>query len=422
MVTTFKCPECDAALEVASGTSIVRCKFCGASVDVRRTAARASTSEQRARDSRSGGGSAAPFAVGIMVLVLFITGGVIFFVARGGSKGGHAKIGGSSLMWYPAQSSPPWAGLVNDDGIEDVVGLVESKSSGTRLISAAAFDGSTFQPIWQIPLTDPKNARYVHFAVAGQRLIATDAKQTARIYELPTGKELGKVPLPDQADGLCANATQAWVLTVDKTGVLVDLATMHGEPAKQPAWCSLAPLEVYNVFSGFKRRTDAEAHASAGDDLTVTPSQKSIPGFAQDFVLSGDGAVVAVGAKSPGTRLPMMVGLSPKGTALWSRQLSADSSTAQHGVTECGAIGHGVVVGAFPETSAAPGGDLHVVALDAKTGTPRWDAKLVGAGRYIRPDWIVITGTRVYVSIGIALSVFDLRSGATVGTVGGSTW
>jgi len=52
MMTTFKCPECDAALDVASGTSIVRCKFCGASVDVRAAAARAAVSTQRAQTSR----------------------------------------------------------------------------------------------------------------------------------------------------------------------------------------------------------------------------------------------------------------------------------------------------------------------------------------------------------------------------------
>jgi outer membrane protein assembly factor BamB len=356
------------------------------------------------------------------MLAFLITGAAIFFAARPGGKGGRSKSGrsGGAFMWYPASRSPPWAGLINNDGIEDVMGLIESRGSGTRLISLAAFDGSNFGPLWQIPLGDPQSVRYMQFAVAGQRVIATDAKQTARIYELASGKELGKVALPDQADGICAQDTpaQAWVLAADKTGVLIDATAMHGEPSKQPAWCYLAPLNISNVFSVFARHIDAAAHASGGDEVLVKPSRKSTPGFASDFILSGDGALIAVGAKSPGTRLPMMVGLSATGAPLWSRQLSSDSANAEGGVSDCGALGHGLVVGAFPQKGNEGGGDLHVVALDAKTGTPRWDANLVGAGRYIRPDWIIITGVRVYVSIGITLSVFDVNSGAAVSTIG----
>jgi hypothetical protein len=171
----------------------------------------------------------------------------------------------------------------------------------------------------------------MHFTVAGQRVIATDAKQTVRIYELASGKELGKVALPDQAEGLCEQDTpaQAWALAADKTGVLIDVTAMHGEPAKQPAWCYLAPLNISNVLSVFARHTDAAAHAHGEDGIVLSPSRKSTPGFASEFMLSGDGALVAVGSKSPGTRLPMMIGISATGAPLWSRQLTSDSTTAE---------------------------------------------------------------------------------------------
>jgi hypothetical protein len=85
------------------------------------------------------------------MLSFLITGAAIFFAARPGpgGKGGRSRSSRSSgaFMWYPASRSPPWAGLINNDGIEDVMGLIESRGTGASVISLAAFDGSNFSPL-----------------------------------------------------------------------------------------------------------------------------------------------------------------------------------------------------------------------------------------------------------------------------------
>src|SRR5262245_27913123 len=139
--TTFKCPECQALLDVVVGALVVKCKYCGASVKVARTLSRPappSDEPQPVPVERSPlryvALLPAVLSVGIAVWVLSSKSTVPKLVAPLAPLLGAGQL----VQWDPAANQPAWAGRIDDDGVEDLLGgyrILDPQGGGNHFVA-----------------------------------------------------------------------------------------------------------------------------------------------------------------------------------------------------------------------------------------------------------------------------------------------
>ena len=139
---------------------------------------------------------------------------------------------------------------------------------------------------------------------------------------------------------------------------------------------------------------------------------------AKNVVEDGDLAVV-LGRKHPGTGVPIAVGFDPKTKAVrWEQPVASgdQTSVAEANVTSImDALAGGRFVAPYELTSKG----WHFTAFDAHSGQRVWDVALPSVIGVDNPEGFSLSATRVYVMRSSALEVYDAKTGALVGTLGG---
>jgi len=320
----------------------------------------------------------------------------------GPGSGGEVPAG-EHLQWggAPATLSPV---KLDDDDVEDFVGVYRLLDrSGTTTMYLGAFDGRTLSRRWHSAALGSArdNGYHVRSAVAGGRVVVTDTSMVAHVLELASGKEVGSVKLTDHAQRVCSEPAgdHVWIKVADGHNVVIDLQSVRASSAPAPMFCS------------FKEAPACDGEPGACVDAYPAPQ---VSGFVADRVFHEGNLGVALGAKSPGTRAPMLAGFDVATSKVnWSVPVaSAGISPSPLWPAAQLANGSFYVVYALNTLDGAM-----VARFDVATGKRVWEARLPRANGTANEE-IVVTPTRVYVPHWTWLDIFNLADGTHVGTVG----
>jgi outer membrane protein assembly factor BamB len=290
---------------------------------------------------------------------------------------------------------------LDDDGVEDFVGLYRIFDGKEQTLHIGGFDGKTFQRRWAAgPFgTLSEGVTATHGAVVGRRALLTDFRSRVHLFEIATGKEVATLTLTDRARRLCPRPDRGtvWIQVADHENVVVDVAAGTASPATGPAPC----------VGDFANTTCAHARAAC------EKATAHAPGTRGDWTLGSGPLAVTIGRKSPGTATAMAFAAGGKG---WVATIPPDPDVAAHVPFDGpGAdLAGGLLVTAYQLTSRR----AHLVAFDAKSGERRWDSEIPRSDSGSGPAGITATEQRVYVPHWTWLDIFDLKTGKVLGTVG----
>lgn len=327
-----------------------------------------------------------------------------------GPGSGGVVPAGEHLQW-DSTGQPPAVVSIGGGGREDLIGRYNVLERGVRSLYVGAFDGKTFQRLWSSPPLGASESAYLRvlFAVAGSRVLVTDANMKAHVLELASGQEVAALPLSDHAKAICpapGGAAQVWLELADGKSVLINLQDAAAMPAPRPDWCT-EPIAAVSARLHRPRAGALPAEQAPG-----------VEGFHAERVLRDGEIAVAVGVRAPGTATPVLAGFEPGAQAVrWQSPLGgADRSAVKEGAPAMVDLRDGRVIAAYELTA----GGWRLAALDAGSGNTLWDVELPRSrrGDGSAPEGLVVSASRVYVPHWTWLDVFDVRTGALVGTVG----
>jgi len=408
-----RCPECNATLEAGAEAREVRCSYCGTLATVQRR----TRFLQRPAPLPPAGGDAPslpraiqPVAVavpaiiaGVVLLVVLGVLGVIFSVAR---TVGGPKPGGSMLL-----------ADANGDGTEDVVAEVRVRSSEVNHV--AAFDGRTGKELWR---SDElwRGTRTGLLCVSGDVVLSSASGPVLRGLGLADGKPRFEVKLEEKVSHLCEgpDAQTVNVITADKRGQPLTLTDGRLGPAGgSPALCR--PLRCDQRSAGMYNEEWANR-----DRRSLRRSLR-LPGMVVERVIVQGGVTLALGGKSPGTRVPMLASIRESEAAaprpgdfagsgpqvLWQATAPAENPlSASSGLDPYEVALDDTLVA----LSYQGGGGHRLTAFTLADGKRRFDVDLPG----MRDVWsVLIGGGRVYVSSSWGfISAHDAGTGETIFT------
>jgi hypothetical protein len=128
---------------------------------------------------------------------------------------------------------------------------------------------------------------------------------------------------------------------------------------------------------------------------------------------------VALGKKHPGTALPIVVGFDPKTkTVRWQESLASgdQAAVAESSTTS---IMDALAGGRFAAPYELTSKGWHFAAFDARSGQRTWDISLQSLIGVDEPEGFSLTAARLYVMRTSTLEVYDAKTGALIGTIGG---
>ncbi|HJZ88277.1 MAG TPA: hypothetical protein VKN99_24050 [Polyangia bacterium] len=423
----YICPNCAAPLKIDAARDEVTCTYCGHTFQVRHArpapappptapsppAPMPAHVPSPTRRPRLAIGSFSTLITLAVVGFVLWRSGVLHMV---GQQVGLSNLPGLGppLQW-DAVAGAPLIANVDGDGVEDLIGRVRVVNPDQLWV--AAFAGIHFKPIWRAgPYGAWDTRKSILVALSGSRVLVTDSRQSARVLDLATGKELGMVPLNDQAALVCGapeGAPRFYVETVDKQRLLIEAQPVQSRPGARPDWCGPGPFQLR---PGQSECWEVGLHARLRSHCLPAREAPRVPGFEARFALREGALGVAVGSKRPGTEVPMVVGFDPERNAVqWNRVLPQDPTQAETGVPYLTELSHGGVY-SFYKLKSLRGGRL--VKIDAATGATRWDVIVPQSETGTAPETLAITERRVYVPHWTWLDVFDASTGAHLGTIG----
>jgi outer membrane protein assembly factor BamB len=424
------CTNCGAGIEVPGPGARVACKYCGQTFeapaapeppppperviviapDLPRVAARAT------------GVISSIFSIGIVVLVVgagaivsHLKSGAHTVVAGVSVPGLDLKLPSLSPVMWDTVAGPPIPAAVGGGSVEGFVGRLRQR--GEDQLWVAAFEGARLGQVWKVGPFGTYMQGYTSTltGVAGHRVVVTDYKASVHVYDLATGHETHTLKLSDRAKAMCAapdGKPSFWVEVADKRDVLVDAEAGTAVAAARPAWCPDLGAAGDDCRGWLNRGTPRPACRGAA-------AAPKINGFqALNVVEQGDLAV-ALGKKHPGTGVPMAVGFDPRSKSVrWEQPLpSGDQDNAAESSSI--AVMDDLVGGRFVAPYALTLKGWHFTAFDARSGQRLWDTPLQPHIGVDHPEGFGLSADRLYVLRSSSLEVYDAKTGALVGTVGG---
>ncbi|RKG83104.1 hypothetical protein D7W79_00830, partial [Corallococcus exercitus] len=317
------------------------------------------------------------------------------------------------LQW--AERGAPAFVDVNGDGTEDIVGHVSRHEGGSNYRHViAAFDGRTFQKLWEsLPSEGPDASSRTKVIAQAGRLVMSE-QRAVDLLELETGKRLGRVPLTDSPRRLCippGDTTSVWVEVVDHQHVLFDTRTATAKPApRAPKGCATPPLSPQTCDMS----RPAE-HPTTCERSSYPPSD--IRGFSTKYLYRANGYTLSLGTRWPGTQVPL-VGLYAPGNRkpLWHGVVAErDPLELRDTAPEVGEITQDAVYVVY----GLEKGGTHLIRRDLRTGAVTWDVALPESHFSSVAPTLWPRDGRVYVSQWGGLHVLDAATGSRIGGVGG---
>ncbi len=425
---TRSCPNCGARLETApSPGGRVVCHYCGESFQAPPEA----TPPQRIIVIAPGARRPAPSrsTAGRSVLSaffsLFVVGIVAFISVRGRSRAVSdlsSKIlsspivsaAVSTFMWDTV-AGPPVPAAVGSGGVEGFVGRVRMRGDDTLWV--AAFEGSKLGEVWKAgPFgTYTQGYQSTFASVVGRVVVVTDYRAKLHVYDVASGRETRTLALTDRAKAMCSSPdgrARVWIEMSDEKNVLFDADLGTSTPAPRPAWCP----------DSWAASDDCRGWLKRGPPRLSCKGPESAPkvtGFeAKNVVEEGDLAV-ALGRKHPGTGVPIALGFDPKTKVVRWQQAVASGDQAIVSESSTTSIMDAMAGGRFVAPYELTSKGWHLTAFDARSGQRVWDVALQALIGIDEPEGFSLSTSRVYLMRSSSLEVYDAKSGAIVGTIGG---
>jgi DNA-directed RNA polymerase subunit RPC12/RpoP len=398
-----RCPECNATLEAGAEAREVRCSYCGTLATVQRRTRflqRPAALPPTGGDAPSLPVAVQPVAVAVPAIIagvaLLVVLGVIFALARAPKPGG-----------------PMLLADANGDGTEDVVAEVRVRSFSSEVNLVAAFDGRTGKELWR---SDELWRGTGLLCVSGDVVLLSASGPVLRGLGLADGKPRFEVKLEEKVSHLCEGPDPQTVnvITADKRGQPLTLTDGRLGPAGSPRLCR--PLRCDQRSAGMFNEEWANR-----DRRSLRRSIR-LPGMVVERVIVQGGVTLALGGKSPGTRVPMLAsireseprpgdfaGSGPQ--VLWQATAPAENPlSASSGLDPYEVALDDTLVA----LSYQGGGGHRLTAFTLADGKRRFDVDLPG----MRDVWsVLIGGGRVYVSSSWGfISAHDAGTGETIFT------
>ncbi|NBD12310.1 Rcat domain-containing protein [Corallococcus silvisoli] len=314
------------------------------------------------------------------------------------------------LQW--AERDAPVFVDLNGDGTDEIIGHVSRYNSGSTDL-VAAFDGKTFEKLWEtLPSEGPDASSTTKVIAQGGRLVMSE-QRAVNLLELETGKRLGRVALSDSPRRLCippGDTESVWVEVVDRKHLLFNTRTATARPApRAPPGCATPPLspQTCNMLRPAEHPTPCIRSSYPPSDIR---------GFSTQYLYRANGYTLALGSRWPGTQVPLVAVYEPGNRKpLW------------HGVV---ADGDPLLLRDTPPKTAditrdavyilyeMEQGGARLIRRDLRTGAIAWDVAVPRTNMGTSPSVIWIQGERIYVPHWQSLEVFDAATGNLVGTLG----
>ena len=414
------CPRCGAPIHVdASAGPSVHCTFCGEDVELgappprieRVVVPERAPDSERKRPERSGGSWIVP-----LMFVAAAAGGGVYWYRQHGIPGLATATGpkvvtdrdhGDDVEWDASDDPPVFASV---SGREDFAGAFWRSGAGDKRLShdiyVGVFDGTSHERVWYAGPFGRSNVATgaTHYAAQGSRLVVTDYRGAFYVYDAASGAQLWQGTLADRARRVCAAPTgnDVWIDVLGDRAVTVDVTTGKSKPAARPAYCADAT-----------KPNGCGAHRGRAWCLGPDASPAA-PGFTPDHVLFDGNDAVAVGVAAKGA--PMLVGFDRATTAVrWSATMPAAGVTNfVSAVSSVAELSSGKVFAQYELKDSK----WRLASFDLKSGQRLWDIVVPGSKHGGEDRSIALSTTRLYLSHGDWLDIFDRATGGAIGEFG----
>jgi hypothetical protein len=405
-VTTIRCPQCGANLQVSSSIGTATCSYCGTTSRIQHTHELPRPLQQPPRPTEPSApprSSKWPALVGVLVVAGI---GVAALLARRAGVGAF----GDRLFWA---GGTPVLFDVDRDGVPDPIGLVRYITKGDR-VHLAAYSGRTGARLWE-------SAAFGEMAALGSPklgitgdvvLIANDRGELSGRSAID-GAPRWQLQLGEQLDEVCAGPAPgaAVVLTRDKKWSMIDAAGRRSETGPlarldrdEKAAASLFaraaqaadPELCVPILDKHERARGLLAYERWPGDDRLLPAMR-----VERWIRRIGGPEVAIGARPKGTSVPMI------GSGTWTTEVAGRSALTsrmdKHKVT----VSADAVIAIY-EIASEP---LRLTAFDLATGRRRWDIAIDAKDSSIVATGLVVTGDVVLLATWRGLRAFALADG-----------
>jgi outer membrane protein assembly factor BamB len=210
--------------------------------------------------------------------------------------------------------------------------------------------------------------------VAGKRFVVLDPKRDAHLYELDTGKLVSDFPFREDTRGMCGPpASEPKVLVrVGDGDFLIDTATGIGRAGAPPAWCAnnryfrRRPSESFNGYYGVQ----SELLQDFGDSRARLAALKPPPKVSVSVAFADGPLTIALGSLK-GSDESVLLGFDDKGALAYQVAGPTIGLTGDHHRKDLG-FGRFVFVrgdGAVVAIDAKTGEKSWETKLDGAAGT-----------------------------------------------------
>ena len=428
------CPNCGARIDVQPSGGRVACRYCGTSFEIPAAPAPPPPAEMPRIVVIAPGGSRGRVQVPLQVSLarrvagafsVLVLGAVVIAIRFGlvtqtaTSPTLHLPsipVPTLSPFMWDTVGGPPTPIAVTTAAAETFLGRVRMRGDDTLWI--AAFDGSKLGVSWKVgPFGSYSEGYQSTFAsVVGRSVVVTDYRAIAHVYDLASGRELRSVHLTDRAKAVCASSDgrpHVWIEQKDEKNVLVDVDQGSATVAPRPAWCPPTTSESGDCRGWLER-------GAPRPGCKGPMAAPKVNGFEAINVIEQEDSAVAFGKRHPGTALPIAVGFDPKSKAVHWQQPVASGDQASAAETSSTSAMDAMAAGRFVTTYEMTSKGWHLTAFDVKSGQRLWDVALRPIMGIDQPQGFSLSNARVYVMRTSSLEVYDAKTGAYVGTVGGT--
>lgn len=442
-----RCPNCGASLTVDDGATSVACQYCGTSSRIQ-TRSRVLQVPRRL-PPEPGPVARQPFNRAVLIgpilfIILSVVVSAVIFARAAQPR--HVATTSPPATAQPAHAPPAappihpdtWATgipLVTDvdgDGADDLIGLTRNVHDGDRA-QLAAFSGATGAPLWTgASLGSYSEAVQLAFYFAGDQVLVATPAGELRSFSRTDGAPRWTTSLGERVNAACIIPGAGGQTTAEAGAVLIG--------TNDRRWHSVALADGTRTETAEPRRPSprdrgrtslawVEGKLPAGYCLPLASSGRdALPGLATAdswsklptipgmsvarIVRRADGPIVAIGAKSPGTAVPMLAVLDARAPRWTATVPLTDPLEARAEPTHV-ALSPDAVFQVW-EGKDGP----HLAAFDLADGRRRWDVALDKQQARVVVGAIVV-GDRVIVAGWDGLLAFDTRDGTLAYSLAG---
>jgi len=455
---SMKCPNCGAGLQAQEAAHTISCNYCGTTSRIQhRTRYLKRKVEmpppplaaQRMPVARQVRGLG--WIVSMTAFFPLLLGGGIFYVVMK-KTGNLSKIGAAlskaadvvtgDRMLYSGQGNALLFD-VNGDGQSDVISPVRYVQHDDSY-HLAAFDGKSGDKLWQSESFGTNDdvvagTTALHAGV----VVQSDSRGNISGFSASDGARRFKVSLGEKLKTLCANssstvalmlANKKWKSMTLDTGAFAPLDGRPDGCARVATYTEHGQIDV--EYAGDSRSSRRKRDVSI-DGMNVRETVA---------LLRKPGRFIALGYKTPGTRIPMIAlfhdasldvrddieveeapkekkrrgkrskrkSQGPSYVVDWASELPGlDPLSVQEGAPDFAVANDQCVASLYEPKSGRP----HVVCFSTEGGQRLWDSQLPERTTYVLRA-LDISGDRVYVGQWSELNAFDITTGKSVFKLG----